>query len=218
VGKRKNATLPSQDARKQTKAAAVLMSIIPALVVFFMGTLTYFPDKAFPLVAQIGILAFTTLLAFAGYRIISKYPENILRLRQYIGDVAKGALPQEITLPDTQSSDDIKYIEESFNTIIVRMRQQQQNLVAAERHRTMIQSLGAACHHLSQPATVLCMRLQMLKEDATSDEVRAQIDESLVAVEQIREILEKLGKVSEFKTVSYTEGDPIVGSEILDID
>jgi len=82
VGKRKNATLPSQDARKQTKAAAVLMSIIPALVVFFMGTLTYFPDKAFPLVAQIGILAFTTLLAFAGYRIISKYPENILRLRQ----------------------------------------------------------------------------------------------------------------------------------------
>ena len=216
--KRKRATLTSQDARKQTKAAAVLMSIIPALVVFFMGSLTYFPERAFPLTAQVGILTFTTLLAFAGYRIISKYSENILKLRQYIGEVAKGALPEEIVLPDTQNSDDIKYIEESFNAILAKMRQQQQNLVDAERHRTMIQSLGAACHHLSQPASVLCMRLQLLREDATSDEVRTQLDESLGAVEQIRDILGKLGRVSEFKTVPYIEGDPIVGNEILDID
>jgi len=235
--KRKKASLTSQDARKQAKAAAVLMSIIPALAVFFIASLMYLPDKAFPLIAQIGILAFTTLLAFAGYRIISKYPENILKLRQYIGEVAEGTLPQKIALLDTHSSDDLRYIEEKFNAILVEMRrkltvtedqlkveqalrktieQQQQDLIQAERHRTMIQSLGAACHHIGQPATVLCMHLDLLKKHVTSDETRAEIDDSLAAVELIRNVLKKLSLVSEFKTVSYIEGGS--GDEILAID
>lgn len=234
---KKRSALASRDARGQAEAAIVLMSIIPALAVFFMGMMSL-PGKTFPPAAQIGVMIFTTLLAFGGYQIIRKYPENILKLREYIGEVAKGTLPEEVTLLDTQSSDDLKFIEDQFNAILEKMRQriadaeerlrveqalrktveqQQQGLLEAERQRTMIQSLGSACHHLAQPATVLSMHLQLLRDDAATDEARERICQSLEAFDEIRDILERLRQVSEYKTIPDLSGGPGEDDQILAI-
>jgi PAS domain S-box-containing protein len=58
----------------------------------------------------------------------------------------------------------------------------------AERTRVMLESLGAACHHLGQPATVLLANLG-----------------SIEAVESLGEILHKLNTVNEYKTTQYLE-------------
>jgi hypothetical protein len=75
----------------------------------------------------------------------------------------------------------------------------------AERTRVMLESLGAACHHLGQPATVLLLNLSIVQrrmktDDATLTEL---VKGSLEAVEALGEILHKLNTVNEYKTTRY---------------
>jgi DNA-binding NtrC family response regulator len=43
------------------------------------------------------------------------------------------------------------------------IRRQQDELLESERHRVMIESLGAACHHMGQPATVILAYLELMR-------------------------------------------------------
>jgi K+-sensing histidine kinase KdpD len=92
----------------------------------------------------------------------------------------------------------------------------------AERQNVMLQSLGAACHHLGQPATVLLASLELMVRVKDSDKVLG--DELLVssmdAAESLRKILHNLNDITEYKTVPYIEGqNPVTGnpSRILDV-
>ena len=75
----------------------------------------------------------------------------------------------------------------------------------AERTRVMLQSLGAACHHLGQPATILLLNLSIVQNKMkTEDEtIKELIKGSLEAVEALGEILHKLNTVNEYKTTQY---------------
>jgi len=75
----------------------------------------------------------------------------------------------------------------------------------AERKRVMLESLGAACHHVGQPATILMGNLELLNNRLeTSDDVtRSLIATSLEAMEEIRKILQRLNDVSEYRTSDY---------------
>jgi len=86
----------------------------------------------------------------------------------------------------------------------------------------MLQSLGAACHHLGQPATVLFANLgviqQRLKE--VDPELRELVEASLQAVTQLGKTLHKLNAVNEYRTTRYLDKSAEDGSEesrILDI-
>jgi PAS domain S-box-containing protein len=91
-----------------------------------------------------------------------------------------------------------------------------------ERRRVMLESLGAACHHLGQPATILMGNLGMIRKGtAGSDEtVRRLVEASIDATQELGRILHKLNAVNEYKTMQYLgRDDSGTGEEhrILDI-
>ncbi len=90
-----------------------------------------------------------------------------------------------------------------------------------EKHRVMLESLGAACHHLGQPATVLLANLGIIQKKLSSgDEVVPKlVDSSIDAVKTLGKILRKLNAVNEYKTTHYLGDDDGGGeqSRILEI-
>jgi PAS domain S-box-containing protein len=78
----------------------------------------------------------------------------------------------------------------------------------AERQRVMMESLGAACHHLGQPSTVLLSSLELMAR--MKDKDRRAVDEllssSLAAAESLRKMLHDLNEMTEYRTVPYVEG------------
>lgn len=92
----------------------------------------------------------------------------------------------------------------------------------SERRKVMLQSLGAACHHLGQPATVLFANLGVIQQrlrDA-DPELRDLADSSVRAVTALGKTLHKLNAVNEYRTTMYLGKSAEDGSEesrILDI-
>lgn len=92
----------------------------------------------------------------------------------------------------------------------------------AERNRVMLESLGAACHHLGQPATVLLANLGLLQRriDQQDPFVKDLVHSSIEAMETLGEILHRLNTVNEYKTTKYLEnpeGSTTPESRILEI-
>jgi len=90
-----------------------------------------------------------------------------------------------------------------------------------EQHRVMLETLGAACHHLGQPATVLLANLGIMQKkiDAEDAVVGKLVESSIDAVKTLGKILRKLNSVNEYKTTHYlgdadSEGEQ---SRILEI-
>jgi len=198
--------------------AVILLAVIPSLSMFYIGKTVNSGPLTHSGIASIFLL--TILVGFLGFVVLRKFPENIMKIRQYITEVAEGALPEKISLIDAQDSDDLRYIEETFNRVLNEMRhqidtikKQQQTLLEAERHRAMIQTLGAACHHICQPATVLQIRLGFLKELATKEDEVREITACITAVQAISDILHQLQAVSEFRTVPYIHFEGEVGTD-----
>ena len=84
----------------------------------------------------------------------------------------------------------------------------------AERQQVMMESLGAACHHLGQPSTILLSSLELISR--MKDKDRAAVDEllssSLAAAESLRRMLHDLNEMTEYRTVPYVEGSGKDGS------
>ncbi|MCF7816656.1 MAG: hypothetical protein K9M54_02140 [Kiritimatiellales bacterium] len=228
--------LSELDTRAQSMVAIVLLAVIPALSLFYMGTVIGQGASQFSLGAKSIVFLLTVIVASSGFLVLRKYPANIIKLRQYIAEIAAGTIPDRISLVDTKNSDDIKYIEESFNSILEELRQriqlaeenlrvehelretiehQQHALLEAERHRAMIQTLGAACHHIGQPATALRMRLYLLRDLAANPEELQEIEQCTKAVQTISDVLQTLREVGEFKTEPYLHDGGSCSDEVL---
>jgi len=96
-------------------------------------------------------------------------------------------------------------------------------LMEADRQRVMLESLGAACHHLGQPATVLLANLGIMQKhlDGSCNELMGElIKGSIEAAERLGEILHRLNAVNEYKTTQYLEtqdGSDSIENRILQI-
>jgi len=218
----KTTSMIAQNARNQVMVAIILLAVIPALSLFYIGRSVNDGPFTFSYISIIFLL--TLLVGFLGFVVLRKYPDNIVKLRQYITEVAQGTLPEKITLIDAQDSDDLRYIQETFNSVLKEMRhqidtieKQQQTLLEAERHRVMIQTLGAACHHIGQPATVLQIRMEFLQKLATNEAEIREIAACVEAVNTIADILHQLQQISEFRTVPYVQTGDAPHEEILAI-
>lgn len=77
----------------------------------------------------------------------------------------------------------------------------------AERQRVMLESLGAACHHLGQPATVLLANLGIMRHRAekSDEDMKELVDSALNAAETLSETLHKLNAINEYRTTPYLE-------------
>lgn len=98
------------------------------------------------------------------------------------------------------------------------INQQRENLIDAERHRVMIESLGTACHHIGQPATVISAYLQMMQMREIDDEMKEMIATCMEASEAMADILHQLQLVSRYRVKPYLSGSEESGDSILTID
>jgi ActR/RegA family two-component response regulator len=101
------------------------------------------------------------------------------------------------------------------------IRIQNEDLMEAERHRVMIESLGTACHLLGQPATVITTYLELMRRKEASPEMREMIDNCIDAASAMGDILHRLRTVCLYRTEPYCpapEGVSIRdGGQILEV-
>jgi len=99
----------------------------------------------------------------------------------------------------------------------VKMRQA---LGDAERQRVMLESLGAACHHLGQPATVIRTYLELMQHCEQSEEMQHMVTSCLESADAIADVLHRLQRLSQYRTVPYltdTAGASQPKTNIIDI-
>lgn len=233
-------SLISRGARYQMVVAICLVAVLPLLTISFLALPSSPLCETYCLSFRAAMIAALLILAASGYSMLLQYPRNILKLRSCLQKIAAGEMPEKITL--LHSEDDIVAIENYLNTVVADLRQKvrllqeqlqltremhaaleahQNALLEAERQRVMIQSLGAACHHIGQPATLLCAHFDLLKKQAHSPVELAEVMECTQAVDAITAVIERLHHISEYRTVPYLTFQagkkPDYATEILDI-
>lgn len=94
-------------------------------------------------------------------------------------------------------------------TDITSAKQAEEAMREAERRQAMLASLGAACHHLAQPATVLLGNLGVIEQlsDQTPEELRMLISSCAEAAEELARVLHRLNSIDQYQTVSYLSGE-----------
>lgn len=215
----------TMSALRQSVVAIVLIAGFPVMAIVYLGMMIWFQAEKIPLYIPAVVFSSTLVLVGAGMAILLKFPSSIMQLRKGISELPPdGELPR-IKLLKAGDSEDLHYIEHELNMILHKMRsqiklaeqnqrkeewlrskveEQHRSLLQAERHRTMIQSLGAACHHLGQPVTSLRMRLYLMKQsEESTDEDRKWVSECEQDLNKIDEIIEKLRTVTRFQTEPY---------------
>ncbi len=207
------ASLVSGGARKQFAVAVILISVIPLLSLGAVVLNSVVMTDHVSVVPRV-VLAITLLLMCLGYALLLKYPRTILRLRHYLKDVMDGEAPDAAALIAAESDIDaiaqyLKAIVQAARDQVATIQNQQEELVQAEQQRVMLESLGAACHHLGQPATVVCSYLQMLEHEEISESAQKKLAHCLQSAKAIESILHRLQKASEYRTEPYCrmEGD-----------
>lgn len=95
---------------------------------------------------------------------------------------------------------------------------QEEALVEAERQRVMIASLGAAMHHLGQPATVMTTAMAMLKRIEVDPVKLDLINQCTQATVTMMEVFERLRNVGAYRTTPYISyGTDHADERILDV-
>lgn len=202
--------------------ALALVAVIPLLCFAFVVVSCTFARGLYSVWMQVLISLLALAIGTAGFLMLRRYPRNIESLKDYLKEMAEGELPAEIRL--REDMDDVSAIARYLNVILVEMRRkvgqleqqlllsqqmqrtiqaQAEQLIEAERHRVMIESLGAAVHHIGQPATVLRLYIDSIARGNISPDTRGKIEECRQAIESIADILNRLRNVSEYRAVPY---------------
>ncbi|MFO7871677.1 MAG: response regulator [Kiritimatiellia bacterium] len=194
-------------ARTQFAIAFTLVTLLPALVMAYM----FFKPLGAELVTwkvSLALSAGIVLLVALGYALLAKYPVNVIRLRNYLELLTKGDAPGKVNL--IKDEDDLRAIESLVSRLVEQTRErvrtiekQTSELIDAETQRAMIESLGAACHHIGQPATVINTYLDMMRRRENSPETRMMIEQCRKASDEIDDVLEKLRNITEYRTEAY---------------
>ena len=208
-------SLASTGAKTQFAVAMALIAVIPLLVVSYFCLTGWLGFQA--TLTQLWPVALMVFPFMAlGYWMLAKYPINVIRLRHYMESLTQGVLPDQVAL--LTDEDDLAAIEllmrkvvKQTETRVRTIESQSEALLEAERQRVMIQSLGTACHHLGQPATVISLYLEMTRRMALPAEAQAMLAECRVAADAVANILDRLQRLTVYRTEPYlsqTESTP----------
>ena len=87
-----------------------------------------------------------------------------------------------------------------------------EDLVNAERQRVMMESLGAACHHLSQPLTSAMGWIAHYTETLSVEQrsEREGLEEVMHSMQEAAKIVHAMQDLREYRTTPYVEGHHIV--------
>jgi len=152
--------------------------------------------------------AMVILVIALGYTLLFKYPVSIVRLRHYLSTIASGGIPEQVAL--TEDEDDLAAVQHYMERIvnmaedrIVMIEKRHEVELEAERQRVMIESLGAMCHHVGQPATVMSMCLYRLKNNPAPKDVPLILAECEAAFDAMVKILDQLRATSNYSSEPY---------------
>lgn len=199
-------SLFSLGTRQQFMVAVALMSVIPLLAfAYVLGdafmTRSFYADPMYFLLP-----ALMVLMALGGL-LLARHIIEVNRLRQYLQKIARGEIP---AVAGNHSSEDFAAIQESLGVVIQQgsekvkiLQAQSKDQLHAEQQRVMIETVGAACHHLGQPATIIRGYLDLMKRAEVSPEMRAMIQECQAATEDVATILSRLKGVGQYETEPY---------------
>jgi len=200
-------SMSSRGAKLHFISAFMLISIIPALAFFYLA-MRGFVGSPIGWAMLVPLAATVALLMTLGYGILAKYPASVIRLRHWAEGLAKGDMLLRIELPSDE--DDLAAIERCLHQAVRQSQQrihtlerQTEALLVAERQRVAIEGLGAACHHLGQPATRIFMALHMIRLANTSPQITPLLDQCQQATESMAEILQKLQHIAKYRTEPY---------------
>jgi signal transduction histidine kinase len=210
--------------RYQVELALILLVVLPVLSVCYLFQSGILHLEEVSSVA-IGVLSASGLTASVGLWMLIRYPKTVVRLRRHLQQIASGELPTHIVLEKDES--DLAMIEECLNQIIKQtkkhvtlMEEQHKSLLEIERQDVMIQSLGAACHHIGQPLTVLAGFMDLIESDALPQSTHDKITACRQAVDKLHEVMSRLQMTSTYKTCAYVKksyDDSDENEQILDI-
>jgi len=118
-------TLASRNARHHMGIAMSLITVIPGLALCYLLLASDRRGEAVVVDRPLVLMALVTSIAL-GYVILSRYPINIVRLRNYLQDMVNGELPDKVKL--LHGMDDISAIERSLNLIVGQLSNQVQKM------------------------------------------------------------------------------------------
>ena len=200
------ASLSSLGTRARFAVAVALMSVLPLLafmVLLFNGVRR---DSVSFETLYLVTPAVVALVAL-GIVLLIRHSLQVERLRRYLEVMAHGGVPR-LTFGD--GGEDFAAIERCLGAVIRQtddrirvIEAQSQALLAAEQQRVMIETLGAACHHLGQPATVIRVYLEMMQKKEPAPEMQRMIAECREAAESVSDILHRLQGVAKYQTEPY---------------
>jgi hypothetical protein len=213
----KRFSLATTGVRAQFAVALALIAVIPMLIVICLCLNGWLGIEAN--LVQLGpavllVLPFVAL----GYWILVKYPINVTRLRHYMESLARSVLPDQVAL--VTGEDDLAAIESLMRKVVKQtekrastIESQSGALLAAERQRVMIQSLGTACHHLGQPATVITGYLEMTQRMALPAEAQLMLEQCRLAAADVGDILARLQRLTVYRSEPYlSQAEPAPSS------
>ena len=95
------------------------------------------------------------------------------------------------------------------------IKKQEEDLLVAERQRVMLESIGAACHHFSQPITSLLGRLEMLisRNPPLSDEDKQILQDCYSISNKMGDLVQQFQNVREYRTIPYVRDYNIIDIE-----
>lgn len=102
----------------------------------------------------------------------------------------------------------------SFMSDITHRKQIEDARVLKEKLRAAIETAGAACHEMNQPLQGLLSQLELLLLRLPEDQpLRPGLEAALATAHQLRDITQRLNRLTDYRTRQYLEG-----SRILDLE
>lgn len=209
---RKSLSLSRRGAWGQVTVAAVLITILPVLILAWVLK-SHLDGNVLPSWVAWCIGGVVILIISLGYTLLFKYPVSIVRLRHYLSTIASGGIPDQISL--SEDEDDLaavqRYMERIVNMAedrIMLIEKRHEVELEAERQRVMVESIGAMCHHVGQPATVISMCLYRLKNNPSAEEVSVILAECEAAFDSMVEILDQLRTTTQYASEPYLQPAP----------
>jgi signal transduction histidine kinase len=204
---RKSLSLSRRGAWGQVTIAAILITILPSMILAWMWK-SHLDGIPIPALAAWGAGAVILVIIALGYAVLLKYPVSIVRLRRYLSTLANGEIPAHISL--SQDEDDLaavqhymEYIVKMAEERIAILEKSHKSALEAERQRVMIESIGAMCHHLGQPATVMSLCLYRLRNNPAPGDIPQILSDCNTAFDSMVQILDQLRATSRYSSEPY---------------
>ena len=160
-----------------------------------------------------------TLLLFLSTSIAitfaSRLTKPIINLIAASESISKGAL--DVKVPNTEVDDEFKQLNENFNSMIVRLKKQQDKLLATERYEAWETVARKLAHEIKNPLTPIQLSIDRLRDKYASklSSDREDFEKYLETIN--RQIKDIEGLVNEFSNFAIMPRPVFKKIDILDV-